>query len=463
MDYPAFLWAILVYKVLCEERSWETTVKFAKNMTLECVYPSTDNVTQIEWFKINGQEKSIAVFNPTYGVSIKEPYVDRVSFLNSTMATSDMTLFFHNASEADVGFYSCLFNLFPLGTWKKKLLVVQSDGFEITVPPNSHIIAESGKNITLTHRLQSTWKVQRVTWERIQPHQIDVLASCNMLQGGSHTSKYKRQVVSTCSEGRSSTSTITIPQASASDAGLYRCRFLGQAGENETFVTQLTITDGKIDNQYILFVAGGTVLLLFVFLVTTIIVISRYRWPTTIDPLSPPLSAWTVKISMSTTLPSLADQRRGSSFPFCLSKFKTTIINMDLHTQHLYLGNQFTTLVSFDRKIVALSRKHSKWKCFRKSDYNNLFVCVRKCTESCIRTMQGSSSLNKGCLRRFPVSRIKHWHGLVSGSLPQCWAGILDVGLTHSSFPLGLPSGCQCLVVIQTLFFWCDSGLASPR
>ncbi|XP_040841049.1 CD226 antigen isoform X5 [Ochotona curzoniae] len=277
MDYPAFLWAILVYKVLCEERSWETTVKFAKNMTLECVYPSTDNVTQIEWFKINGQEKSIAVFNPTYGVSIKEPYVDRVSFLNSTMATSDMTLFFHNASEADVGFYSCLFNLFPLGTWKKKLLVVQSDGFEITVPPNSHIIAESGKNITLTHRLQSTWKVQRVTWERIQPHQIDVLASCNMLQGGSHTSKYKRQVVSTCSEGRSSTSTITIPQASASDAGLYRCRFLGQAGENETFVTQLTITDGKIDNQYILFVAGGTVLLLFVFLVTTIIVISRYR------------------------------------------------------------------------------------------------------------------------------------------------------------------------------------------
>lgn len=191
--------------------------------------------------------------------------------------------------------------------------------------------------------------------------------------------------------------------------------------------------------------------------------IHRIRWPTTIDPLSPPLSAWTVKISMSTTLPSLADQRRGSSFPFCLSKFKTTIINMDLHTQHLYLGNQFTTLVSFDRKIVALSRKHSKWKCFRKSDCNNLFVCVRKCTESCIRTMQGSSSLNKGCLRRFPVSRIKHWHGLVSGSLPQCWAGILDVGLTHSSFPLGLPSGCQCLVVIQTLFFWCDSGLASPR
>uniref|UniRef100_A0A8C4MZ56 CD226 molecule n=1 Tax=Equus asinus asinus TaxID=83772 RepID=A0A8C4MZ56_EQUAS len=179
MDYLIFLLAILhVYKVLCEEKFWDTTVKLAKNMTLECVYPSTDTLTQMEWFKVNAMEKeSLVIFNPTYGAIIRQPYADRVYFSNSTVTPNDMTLSFHNASEADVGFYSCFLHTFPHGPWEKVIQVVPPDSFEIDAPSNSHILSEPGKNVTLTCQLQMKWPLQQVTWEKIQPHQIDLLTT----------------------------------------------------------------------------------------------------------------------------------------------------------------------------------------------------------------------------------------------------------------------------------------------
>ncbi|XP_077884266.1 CD226 antigen-like [Ictidomys tridecemlineatus] len=117
--------------------------------------------------------------------------------------------------------------------------------------------------------------VHQVTWEKIQPHQIDLLTCCNLSQGRSYTSKYPRQILSNCSQG-SSTSWILIPNATASDSGLYRCRFSARSGENETFVAKLTITDGKADHHYPLLVAGGVVLL-FAVIIIIIIVISCYR------------------------------------------------------------------------------------------------------------------------------------------------------------------------------------------
>ncbi|XP_012513043.1 PREDICTED: CD226 antigen [Propithecus coquereli] len=279
MDYFAFLLAILhVYKALCEEIFWDTTVKLAENMTLECVYPSTDILTQMEWFKINLMEReAIAIFSPTHGVIIREPYADRVSFLNSTMAPNDITLSFHNASEADVGYYSCFLHTFPQGTWEKVIQVVPPDSFDIAVPSTSHVISEPGKNVTLLCQLQTKWPVQQVTWEKIQPHQIDLLTCCNLFQGRNYTSKYQRQILTTCTQG-SRGSFIIIPNVTVSDSGFYRCCFQASTGENETFVVRLTVTDGKTNNQYILFMAGGTVLLLlFVILITTVIVISYNR------------------------------------------------------------------------------------------------------------------------------------------------------------------------------------------
>ncbi|XP_008562630.1 PREDICTED: CD226 antigen [Galeopterus variegatus] len=278
MNYLTFLLAILhVYRAVCEEILWDTTVKLAENMTLECVYTSTDSLTQMEWFKINASKKeSIAIFNPTYGVIIRKPYADRVYFLNSTMSPNDMTLSFHNASEADVGFYSCFLHTFPTGYWEKKIQVVQSDSFEIAVQSDSHTVSEPGKDITLTCQFQMKGPMQQVTWEKIQPYQIDLLTCCNLSQGRSYASRYQRQILTNCSQG-GRRSFIVIPQATTSDSGLYRCCFEATTGENETFVMRLTITDGKTNHQSVLFMAGGTVLFLVVILITTVIVISCNR------------------------------------------------------------------------------------------------------------------------------------------------------------------------------------------
>uniref|UniRef100_A0A452QCP5 CD226 molecule n=1 Tax=Ursus americanus TaxID=9643 RepID=A0A452QCP5_URSAM len=186
MDYLTFFLAILhVYGALCEEMFWDTTVKLAENMSLECIYSSLDTLTQMEWLKINTTNRElIAIFSPTYGLSVKPPYTDRVYFLNSTMVPNDMTLSFHNVSEADVGFYSCFLHTFPHGHWEKVIQVVASDRFEIAVPSNSHIISEAGENVTLTCQLPGKWPVHQVTWEKIQPHQIDLLTSCNFVGCG---------------------------------------------------------------------------------------------------------------------------------------------------------------------------------------------------------------------------------------------------------------------------------------
>ncbi|XP_077885901.1 CD226 antigen-like [Ictidomys tridecemlineatus] len=303
MDYLTFLLAILhVHKALCEEAFWDTTIKFAENMTLECMYPSVD-ITQVEWFQIHDVQKSIGILHPIYGVVIHESYDKKLHLLNSSTAPNTVILSFYNASEADVSTYSCSFLTYTHGTWKKTIRVVQSDSFETDAPLNHHIVSESGKNVTLNCQLQMDGLVHQVTWEKIQPHQIDLLTCCNLSQGRSYTSKYPRQILSNCSQG-SSSSWILIPNATASDSGLYRCRFSARSGENETFVAKLTITDGewavcsrgkmgksqplrmgcccsfcgacKADHHYPLLVAGGVVLL-FAVIIIIIIVISCYR------------------------------------------------------------------------------------------------------------------------------------------------------------------------------------------
>jgi CD226 antigen len=96
-------------------------------MTLECVYPLTHNLTQVEWTKNTGTKTvSIAVYNPNHNMHIESNYLHRVHFLNSTVGFRNMSLSFYNASEADIGIYSCLFHAFPNGPWEKKIKVVWS-------------------------------------------------------------------------------------------------------------------------------------------------------------------------------------------------------------------------------------------------------------------------------------------------------------------------------------------------
>ncbi|KAK2094244.1 hypothetical protein P7K49_027982 [Saguinus oedipus] len=95
-------------------------------MSLECVYPSMGVLAQAEWFKIGTEKDSIAIYSPTHGVVIRKPYAEKVYFLNSAMASNNLTLFFRNASEDDVGYYSCSLYAYPEGSWQKVIQVVQS-------------------------------------------------------------------------------------------------------------------------------------------------------------------------------------------------------------------------------------------------------------------------------------------------------------------------------------------------
>lgn len=105
---------------------WNTRVKLAETLTLECQYP-LGTLVQMEWFKINAMEKeSIAIFHPNFGSVIREPYADRVYFLKSTSGPNDIMLAFYNTSEADIGSYSCLLEIFPYGSWEKVIQVVPS-------------------------------------------------------------------------------------------------------------------------------------------------------------------------------------------------------------------------------------------------------------------------------------------------------------------------------------------------
>ncbi|XP_006061341.3 CD226 antigen [Bubalus bubalis] len=278
MDHLTLLLAILyVYTVPCEEIFWDTTVKLAKNMTLECVYPLADTVTQMEWFKIKTERESMAIFNPAFHGIIREAYTDRVYFSNHTMASNDMTLSFHNASEADVGFYACLLHTFPHGTWEKVIQVVPPDSFEDAGPPNSQMVSEPGKNITLTCEPRENRLLEEVSWEKIQPQQIDLLITCNLSQGRNYTSKYPRQILSNCNKGMKK-AFVTMPNVIGSDSGLYRCGFKASTGEKETFLMRLTVTNGETGKSNMPFVAGGAVLLfLLVILITSITVITYKR------------------------------------------------------------------------------------------------------------------------------------------------------------------------------------------
>ncbi|XP_031222090.1 CD226 antigen isoform X5 [Mastomys coucha] len=230
MAYLTWLLAILhVNKALCEETLWDTTVRLSKTMTLECVYPLTDNLTQVEWTKNIGTETvSIAVYNPN-----------------------------HNS-------------------------------FEIAAPLDSHLYAEPGQDVTLSCQLQRTWPVQQVIWEKVQPHQVDILASCNLSQGTRYTSKYLRQTWSNCSQG-SMKSVLTIPHAMATDSGLYRCRSEASTGKNKTFVIRLIITDGGNNKHFILSIVGGLVSLLLVILIIVIITLyNRKRRRQVRTPLKEP-------------------------------------------------------------------------------------------------------------------------------------------------------------------------------
>lgn len=130
-----------------------------------------------------------------------------------------------------------------------KLCFFFSDSFDITAPSNGYLSAEPGQNVTLSCQLPNNWPVQQVMWEKVQPHQVDVLASCNLSQKTTYTSKYLRKTWSNCSQG-STQSVLIIPNATTADSGLYRCRSEDSTGEQKTYVIRLIITNGEWQEMF---------------------------------------------------------------------------------------------------------------------------------------------------------------------------------------------------------------------
>uniref|UniRef100_A0A8C0G8K4 CD226 molecule n=1 Tax=Chelonoidis abingdonii TaxID=106734 RepID=A0A8C0G8K4_CHEAB len=144
----------------------DATVKLTNNMTLECVYPKTDGITQMSWVKsIVAGKEVIAVSHPLYGVHIEDKYKDRIRFINAS--SRDKSLNFMKTTEADTGLYLCSIT-FPKGVWEKVVQVIQLDSFEVPVPPTNHMIIEPGGNVTLRCSYSVGDLVRQVMWERIK-------------------------------------------------------------------------------------------------------------------------------------------------------------------------------------------------------------------------------------------------------------------------------------------------------
>ncbi|XP_074130238.1 CD226 antigen isoform X1 [Sminthopsis crassicaudata] len=286
-----FLFVILqAQKAMFEEEFVDATVKLAKNMIFECMYPGLGFISQAEWFKMTVKGKnSMAIFSPKHGGLIRADYISKIRFLNSSVTANDISLFFHNASKADLGLYLCILHLFPHGPWEKVIQVVQSDGFEIRVPSNSHMVSEPGKNVKFIFQTHKSSPLKHVTWERIQPHQIDHLTYCNLNNGKSYGLKYQRKILTSCSQEMTSSS-IVIHNVTASDSGFYQCCLTTNTGENEIFVMNLTVTDAKTDHQIVFFMAGGAALVLILVIFFIVICyycrrkrVSRALWDTQIQ------------------------------------------------------------------------------------------------------------------------------------------------------------------------------------
>ncbi|CAM4506865.1 CD226 antigen [Lepidochelys kempii] len=274
MDYLACLIVVLqLYETMGEGRFVDATVKLTNNMNLECIYPKTAGITQMSWVKsIATGKETIAVSHPLYGVHIEDKYKDRVRFINAS--SRDRSLNFIKTTEADVGLYLCSIT-FSDGVWEKVVQVIQSDSFEVPVLPTNHTITESGGNVTLRCPYSVGNSVQQVMWERIKADRMDTIGLCNLSEGKTYGSDYQERAMIDCATQERDI--LVIQNVTASDSGIYRCRY----GGNKTHVMSLTVTSETLDHHWhILLIAGGaaaSLLLLVTILIISIALVYRKK------------------------------------------------------------------------------------------------------------------------------------------------------------------------------------------
>ncbi|NXU55423.1 OX2G protein, partial [Turnix velox] len=91
-------------------------VKVGDSVTLSCALKEPKDVLQVTWQKDSEKsQKNIAAYSTAQGLKIHEPYQDRMNFTSLVLNETNIT--FWNTRMDDSGCYTCLFNVFPFGSF----------------------------------------------------------------------------------------------------------------------------------------------------------------------------------------------------------------------------------------------------------------------------------------------------------------------------------------------------------
>lgn len=91
---------------------------------LRCQFVNSNppvKISQVTWQKlVNGTKQNVAIANPTLGVSVLNPFKERVRFKNPairqrTPSLEDTTVVFNKLKLSDESTYICEYTTFPAG------------------------------------------------------------------------------------------------------------------------------------------------------------------------------------------------------------------------------------------------------------------------------------------------------------------------------------------------------------
>ncbi|XP_054668186.1 OX-2 membrane glycoprotein-like isoform X1 [Grus americana] len=95
----------------------QRNVTVGHNVTLSCTLTEPQDVLQVTWQKNSGKSHydNIATYSIAKGLKIHEPYQDRMNF--TSLVLNETSITFWDTRMEDSGCYTCLFNVFPLGSF----------------------------------------------------------------------------------------------------------------------------------------------------------------------------------------------------------------------------------------------------------------------------------------------------------------------------------------------------------
>ncbi|NWS67102.1 NECT1 protein, partial [Crotophaga sulcirostris] len=87
---------------------------------LYCNFLLSMDVVQVTWQKRTGSSfQNIATYSPKHGLKLAGSFQKKVRFTRTTLMATAITL--QNLTFEDESYYSCIFNVFPHGSFRKDI------------------------------------------------------------------------------------------------------------------------------------------------------------------------------------------------------------------------------------------------------------------------------------------------------------------------------------------------------